>query len=96
MADVDFGDKELFEQIEDSVPQVPKHIIFEDDEETEEVQQLRNRLEECEECMQRLTEENILLFVCCSIAATASASWWFVSNLSRSLIETEVWRCSIC
>ncbi|XP_008334016.1 zinc finger CCHC domain-containing protein 8 isoform X2 [Cynoglossus semilaevis] len=61
MADVDFGDKELFEQIEDSVPQVPKHIIFEDDEETEEVQQLRNRLEECEECMQRLTEENKVL-----------------------------------
>ncbi|XP_035514468.1 zinc finger CCHC domain-containing protein 8, partial [Morone saxatilis] len=52
MAEVDFGDSELFEQLDDSAPPVPTHIRFTDDEEeTEET-------EESADSIQRLTEEN--------------------------------------
>ncbi|XP_047447826.1 zinc finger CCHC domain-containing protein 8 [Mugil cephalus] len=62
MAEVDFGDSELFEQLDDSTPLVPTHIRFSDDGEDQgEVGQLRSRLEECDENIQRLTEENKLL-----------------------------------
>lgn len=61
MADVDFGDTELFEQLDDSLPPVSTHIRFtEDDEDCDEIRQLRSRLEECEDYNQRLAEENIL------------------------------------
>lgn len=61
MAEVDFGDSELFQQLDDSEPPVSMHIRFTDDEdEQDEAGQLRSRLEECDECIQRLTEENIL------------------------------------
>ncbi|XP_029961267.1 zinc finger CCHC domain-containing protein 8 isoform X2 [Salarias fasciatus] len=62
MAEVDFGDSELFEQLHDSTPAIPKHIRFtDDDEEQDEASQLRLRLEECEEHNQRLNEENQVL-----------------------------------
>ncbi|TKS78649.1 Zinc finger CCHC domain-containing protein 8 TRAMP-like complex RNA-binding factor ZCCHC8 [Collichthys lucidus] len=61
MAELDFGDSELFEQLDDSAPAVPTHIRFTDDEEEqEETSRLRSRLEECDDYIQRLTEENIL------------------------------------
>lgn len=61
MAEVDFGDRELFEQLGDSLPPVSEHIRFtDDDEDCDEIRQLRSRLEECEDYNQRLTEENIL------------------------------------
>ncbi len=66
MAEVDFGDSELFEQLDDSAPPVPTHIRFTDDEEDQkETSQLRSRLEECDDYIQRLTEENILLSGVC-------------------------------
>lgn len=62
MAEVDFGDSELFQQLDDSAPRVAKHIHFTYDEEDQEEgkSQLRSRLEECDDYIQRLTEENIL------------------------------------
>uniref|UniRef100_UPI0037E72F24 zinc finger CCHC domain-containing protein 8 isoform X2 n=1 Tax=Semicossyphus pulcher TaxID=241346 RepID=UPI0037E72F24 len=59
MAEVDFGDSELFQQLDDSAPLVPTHIRFTDDEEDqEETSQLRSRLEQSDDYIQRLTEEN--------------------------------------
>lgn len=58
--EVDFGDSELFEQL-DADPPVPKHIRFTDDEEEEApdaLQELRERLEECEGTVERLKAEN--------------------------------------
>ncbi|KAM3611865.1 uncharacterized protein V6R79_025159 [Siganus canaliculatus] len=63
MAEVDFGDRELFQQLDDSGPLVAKHIRFTeegDNEEKEEMVQLQTSLEECNEYIHRLTEENIL------------------------------------
>lgn len=68
MAEVDFGDTELFQQLDDSAPPVPTHIRFTDDdeeEEQEETEQLRSRLEECDDLIQRLTEDNILVSASC-------------------------------
>lgn len=60
MAEVDFGDSELFEQLGDTTP-VSKHIRFTDDDgDTEETSVLGEKLEECEEKIQTLTDENIL------------------------------------
>ncbi|XP_074525813.1 zinc finger CCHC domain-containing protein 8 [Halichoeres trimaculatus] len=63
MAEVDFGDSELFQQLDDSPSVVPTHIRFTDDEDEEhgQLSQLRSRLEECEDYIQRLTEENGVL-----------------------------------
>ncbi|XP_014324233.1 zinc finger CCHC domain-containing protein 8 [Xiphophorus maculatus] len=62
MAEVDFGDSELFQQLEDSAPPVSRHIHFtEDDGENEEASELRSRLEECEDNIERLSEENKVL-----------------------------------
>ncbi|TNN54569.1 Zinc finger CCHC domain-containing protein 8 [Liparis tanakae] len=59
MAEVDFGDSELFEQLDDCAPLVPTHIRFASDaEDEEETSQLPSRLEECDDSIQRLTEEN--------------------------------------
>uniref|UniRef100_A0A3Q4HPC2 Zinc finger CCHC domain-containing protein 8 n=1 Tax=Neolamprologus brichardi TaxID=32507 RepID=A0A3Q4HPC2_NEOBR len=64
MAEVDFGDSELFQQLDESAPPVTKHIRFtDDDEEQNERSELRSRLEECDDYIQRLTEENILVAV---------------------------------
>ncbi|KAG7480988.1 hypothetical protein MATL_G00062060 [Megalops atlanticus] len=61
MAEVDFGDSELFQQFEEGRPVQP-HILFEDDEEgPEEITELREKLEGCEETISRLQAENILL-----------------------------------
>lgn len=54
--EVDFGDSELFEQFEADTP-VAKHIRFTDDKEAPD---LRERIEECEETINRLKTENIL------------------------------------
>ncbi|KAF0033897.1 hypothetical protein F2P81_013963 [Scophthalmus maximus] len=63
MAEVDFGDSELFQQLDDSAPAVPTHIRFSDDEgeEQEETSQPRSKLDESDDYIQKLTEENILL-----------------------------------
>uniref|UniRef100_A0A8C6SK51 Zinc finger CCHC domain-containing protein 8 n=1 Tax=Neogobius melanostomus TaxID=47308 RepID=A0A8C6SK51_9GOBI len=59
MAEVDFGDQELFEQLDDSAPPVSTHLRFTDeDEEDTEVGLLRSRLQEAEEQIHKLTEEN--------------------------------------
>ncbi|XP_017269094.3 zinc finger CCHC domain-containing protein 8 [Kryptolebias marmoratus] len=60
MAEVDFGDSELFQQLEDSVPFVPRHIRFtnDDEENQEESNELRMKLQECEANIQKLSEEN--------------------------------------
>lgn len=61
MAEVDFGDSELFQQLEEPVTQFSKHIRFTDDEEErEEIGHLRARVEECDDHIQRLVVENIL------------------------------------
>lgn len=61
MAEVDFGDRELFEQLGDSLPPLSKNIRFtDDDEDCDDIRQLKSRLEECEDYNQRLVEENIL------------------------------------
>lgn len=59
MAEVDFGDCELFEQLEESMP-VATHIRF-TEEGGEEGSELNERLEECEETIRSLIEENILV-----------------------------------
>lgn len=61
MAEVDFGDSELFQQLEEPVTQFSKHIRFTDDEEErEEIGHLRARVEECDDHIQKLVVENIL------------------------------------
>uniref|UniRef100_A0A3Q3MBH7 Zinc finger CCHC domain-containing protein 8 n=1 Tax=Labrus bergylta TaxID=56723 RepID=A0A3Q3MBH7_9LABR len=67
MAEVDFGDSELFEQLDDdSAPLVPTHIRFTEDDNDEEEEgepeetirmRSRSRLEEFDEHIRRLTEE---------------------------------------
>uniref|UniRef100_A0A3Q0QZG0 Zinc finger CCHC domain-containing protein 8 n=1 Tax=Amphilophus citrinellus TaxID=61819 RepID=A0A3Q0QZG0_AMPCI len=67
MAELDFGDNELFQQLDDSGPPLPTHLRFTDDEvEQDEKSQLRSRLEESDDYIQRLTEENILVALCAS------------------------------
>ncbi|XP_061585199.1 zinc finger CCHC domain-containing protein 8 [Cololabis saira] len=63
MAEVDFGDSELFQQLDDAAPLVPKHLHFSDNDEgdSEETAQLRSRLDECQDDMERLSEENKIL-----------------------------------
>ncbi|XP_020327834.1 zinc finger CCHC domain-containing protein 8 [Oncorhynchus kisutch] len=56
MAEFDFGDCELFEQLEESMP-VATHIRF-TEEGGEEGSELSERLEECEETIRSLIEEN--------------------------------------
>uniref|UniRef100_A0A3B3Z978 Zinc finger CCHC domain-containing protein 8 n=1 Tax=Periophthalmus magnuspinnatus TaxID=409849 RepID=A0A3B3Z978_9GOBI len=61
MAEVDFGDRELFEQLDDAAPSVNTHIRFtEENEKESELGVLRSRLEESDSLIQKLTEENIL------------------------------------
>ncbi|KAG2470492.1 zinc finger CCHC domain-containing protein 8 [Polypterus senegalus] len=58
MAEVDFGDAELFDQFDEEAPaSLPTHIRFED-EGDDEVQALREKLEEYEETVRLLKEEN--------------------------------------
>ncbi|CAL9708814.1 unnamed protein product [Knipowitschia caucasica] len=59
MAEVDFGDSELFQQLDDSAAPESTHIRF-TDEETEETELglLRTRLQEAEALNQKLVEEN--------------------------------------
>ncbi|XP_061528407.1 zinc finger CCHC domain-containing protein 8 isoform X1 [Phycodurus eques] len=63
MAEVDFGDAKLFEQPEDFIP-APTHIRFPDGEGADtaeddgETGRLRSRLVECDDCIEKLTEEN--------------------------------------
>ncbi|XP_068617182.1 zinc finger CCHC domain-containing protein 8 [Brachionichthys hirsutus] len=59
MADIEFGDSELFQQLDDYAPRIATHIHFTNDEDDqEEKNQLRSRLEECDEYIERLVEEN--------------------------------------
>lgn len=56
---MDFGDRELFEQLDDSAPPVNTHLRFRDEDgENTELGLLRSRLEESEDHIQKLTEEN--------------------------------------
>ncbi|XP_077571135.1 zinc finger CCHC domain-containing protein 8 [Stigmatopora nigra] len=64
MAEVDFGDAQLFEQLDDFTP-APTHVRFPDCEITSEPEDddgetglLRRRLEECGECIEKLTKDN--------------------------------------
>ncbi|XP_070293114.1 zinc finger CCHC domain-containing protein 8 [Salvelinus sp. IW2-2015] len=58
MAEVDFGDSELFEQLGESMP-TATHIRFtEEEEDGEEGSELKGRLGECEETIRSLIEEN--------------------------------------
>uniref|UniRef100_A0A4W4HHF0 Zinc finger CCHC domain-containing protein 8 n=1 Tax=Electrophorus electricus TaxID=8005 RepID=A0A4W4HHF0_ELEEL len=57
--EVEFGDRELFEQLEEDTP-VAKHIRFTDDEEAPDDRELREKLEECDETIGQLKAENIL------------------------------------
>lgn len=60
MAGVDFGDSELFQQLEEPETPLSKHIRFTDEEEEpEKIGHLRARVEECDSHIQRLVEENI-------------------------------------
>ncbi|CAM5101322.1 unnamed protein product [Natator depressus] len=64
-AEVDFGDRELFEQLdgdEAAAPTAqPLHTRFEEDEELEEAgETLRERLRDSEETVRQLRSENIL------------------------------------
>ncbi|KAF7661606.1 hypothetical protein LDENG_00258070 [Lucifuga dentata] len=63
MAEVDFGDSELFQQLDDdTAPLVPTHLRFTDEDEgSEDMSALQNRLEESDAYIQRLIEENILV-----------------------------------
>ncbi|KAJ0067705.1 hypothetical protein NL108_010005, partial [Boleophthalmus pectinirostris] len=73
MAEVDFGDRELFEQLDDSAPVVNTHIRFtEEDEEESELGVLRSRLEESDAFVQKLTEENILWLLWDAVQANAA------------------------
>ncbi|KAL6114133.1 zcchc8 [Pungitius sinensis] len=59
MAEVDFGDSELFEQLDDSAPTAPTHIRFtSDDGDQEEESQVRDLLDTSDDSFQRLVEEN--------------------------------------
>ncbi|XP_076843257.1 zinc finger CCHC domain-containing protein 8 isoform X2 [Brachyhypopomus gauderio] len=56
--EVEFGDRELFEQLEEDTP-VAKHIRFTDDEDApDDLCELRERLEECDKTVGRLKAEN--------------------------------------
>ncbi|XP_026865094.2 zinc finger CCHC domain-containing protein 8 isoform X2 [Electrophorus electricus] len=55
--EVEFGDRELFEQLEEDTP-VAKHIRFTDDEEAPDDRELREKLEECDETIGQLKAEN--------------------------------------
>ncbi|XP_046872707.1 zinc finger CCHC domain-containing protein 8 [Hypomesus transpacificus] len=58
MAEVDFGDSELFQQLDDSMP-VSSHIRFTDQEtDQEDTPKFKEKLGGCEETNQRLIEEN--------------------------------------
>ncbi|XP_053726490.1 zinc finger CCHC domain-containing protein 8 [Synchiropus splendidus] len=58
MSEVDFGDLELFQQLEDSAPTVPKHTRFPDDEDDQgETSRIREELEVSDERIVRLNEE---------------------------------------
>ncbi|CAL8249864.1 unnamed protein product [Boreogadus saida] len=61
MAEVDFGDSELFDQLGDNPP-TSTHIRFTEDEgDDEETSDHRDKFEDFEEKIQTLTDENILL-----------------------------------
>ncbi|KAK6306375.1 hypothetical protein J4Q44_G00233000 [Coregonus suidteri] len=61
MAEVDFGDSELFEQLGENIP-AATHVRFtEEEEDGEECSELKGRLGECEETVRSLIEENIFL-----------------------------------
>ncbi|XP_053135708.1 zinc finger CCHC domain-containing protein 8 isoform X2 [Hemicordylus capensis] len=62
-AEVDFGDRELFEQLDADEPKPvpatqPLHTRFEEEEEKAETEKLRERLQECEETVRQLQAEN--------------------------------------
>ncbi|KAJ1093204.1 hypothetical protein NDU88_006309 [Pleurodeles waltl] len=60
MAEVDFGDSELFEQLDDE-PQKPVHIRFDElDDSLEESEGLRERVQQYEATIEDLKAENIL------------------------------------
>ncbi|KAM6931382.1 zinc finger CCHC domain-containing protein 8 [Xenentodon cancila] len=63
MAEVDFGDSELFEELDDAAPLAPKHLRFSDndEEDSEETSRLRSSVDEFRDDVERLSEENILL-----------------------------------
>ncbi|KAM6954423.1 zinc finger CCHC domain-containing protein 8 [Aplochiton taeniatus] len=74
MAEVDFGDSELFHQLDDRM-HVATHIRFSNEEDDpEDTSELSNRLGECEETIRSLTEENILYVWRCMLAPPSQGS----------------------
>uniref|UniRef100_G3NZN6 Zinc finger CCHC domain-containing protein 8 n=1 Tax=Gasterosteus aculeatus TaxID=69293 RepID=G3NZN6_GASAC len=62
MAEVDFGDSELFEQLDDLAPTAPTHIRFTSDDEDREEKSLVGGLPDTsDDSVRRLVEENILV-----------------------------------
>lgn len=65
MAEVDFGDSELFEQLDDLAPTAPTHIRFTSDDEDREEKSLVGGLPDTsDDSVRRLVEENILVSKC--------------------------------
>ncbi|XP_068100778.1 zinc finger CCHC domain-containing protein 8 [Hyperolius riggenbachi] len=60
MAEVEFGDSELFEQLDGDVPLQPVHIRFKEEEENSDVEPdtLQEQLSRCEETIAQLRAEN--------------------------------------
>ncbi|KAK2902069.1 hypothetical protein Q8A73_011815 [Channa argus] len=84
MAEVDFGDSELFQQLDDCASPVPTHIRFADDDEEDQTDtsRLRSRLEECDGYIQRLTEENILALAAAGMLALVVGSVLYFTTFS--------------
>lgn len=76
MAELDFGDGELFEQLEGLSPPRPQVCAADGGQALEELRQLRERLGEYEETIDSLIAENIL--ACCGGESPAG-----VHGLSR-------------
>uniref|UniRef100_A0A3P8YIX6 Zinc finger CCHC domain-containing protein 8 n=1 Tax=Esox lucius TaxID=8010 RepID=A0A3P8YIX6_ESOLU len=96
MAEVDFGDSELFEQLEDSLP-VATHIRFtEEDKDGEGGPEIKERVGEREEIIRSLLEENILVYSSIMVLYLKSMVWGtviFISRQCRQEIEDSI--CSI-
>lgn len=86
MAEVEFGDSELFQLLDDdSAPLVPTHLRFTDEDEgSEETRILQSRLEESDAYIQKLLEENILVSVSFSVLVLTLANYRSVRTKSHA------------
>lgn len=64
MATVEFGDSELFDQFEENAPErdrIIEEVADEESESSDRLRDLRQTLEVCEDTIERLNAENILI-----------------------------------